>query len=193
VVYALEWSAEGVPGFIVCDDDFGVAEGAMWRNRVTDWRKDIVGDWQPEKCGVDLLYLEPAAGRFDAVLSLRADGTWGWPYSADRSVPPDLPARLRWPWELSDDRALSLWRPIPPMPEYGMPEWSREEKQWLVLAVADLSLALADSHHVIVLRRINSEEYNRRKADEYSRLVEAFGGMTKYPRLSGGPEDGRGV
>ena len=149
----------------------------MWRNRVDVWRNDIVGDWQPERRGVDLLYLEPT-GQHEAQLSIRADGTWGWPHSDGA----DLPPRLRWPWELSDDLVLSMWTPVAPMPEHDQPEWSREEKQWLVLAVTPVSLAIADSHQVVIFRRVNREEYDRRKAAEYSRLLEAV-----RPMGAGGP------
>src|SRR5439155_9661072 len=85
---------------------------AVQHNRVAAWRQEIVGDWRPELCGLDLLHLEPAAGKFDGALRIHADGTWD--DATDRpALPADLPARFRWPWELSDDRVLSLWTPIP--------------------------------------------------------------------------------
>ena len=158
----------------------------MWPKRVEVWREDIVGDWQPALCGVDLLYLKSAAGRFDT-LSIRADGTWGWPFAADRGLPPDLPDRLRPRWELSDDRVLSLWNPVAPMPEYGIPEWTREEAQHLVLAVTDHSLTLADSHQTIVFRRLNRQDHDRCKAAEYVRLVRAVRRVVKGSR---GSEEG---
>jgi hypothetical protein len=141
-------------------------------NLVAAWRENIVGHWQPELYGVDLLCLGPTAGRFDAPLLIRPDGTWGQPGREETGIPPDLPARLRWPWELADDRVLSLWTPVPPMPEFHLPEWSRQEQQWLVLAVTGLSLALADSHQTVVFRRVDREDYDRRKAAEYGRVIE---------------------
>ena len=164
----------------------------MWHNRVAVWRQDIVGDWQPELCGSDLLLLGPSAGRFDARLTIRADGTWGWPYPPDRTLPPELPARFRWPWELAEDRVLSLWAPVPPMPQYEAHEWSREEKQWLVLAVTHLSLALADSHFTIVFRRLNREEHLRRKADEYGRLLASVQAWVRGGRAEPGDAAHRG-
>jgi len=81
-------------------------------------------------------------------------------------------------WELSGDRVLSVWLPVAPMPEHEMPDWSREQVCYDVLAVTDLSLALSDrrfdGEHVIVLRRGNPEEHNRRKAAEYGELLQAM-------------------
>jgi hypothetical protein len=124
-------------------------------------------------CGLDLLHLEPAAGRFDAQLRILADGTWD--DGADRpALPADLPERIGWRWELADDRVLSLWGPVRPIPEYHQFEWTREEKQYLVLAVTDLSLALADSHTTVVYRRSDTDAYFRRKAAEYGLALGAL-------------------
>jgi len=70
-------------------------------------------------------------------------------------------------WALSDDRVLSLWLPIAPMPEYDMPEWSREEVSFDVFSVTDGSLALSnrrfDREDVMVFRRVDREEFALRK------------------------------
>lgn len=161
----------------------------MIRDQLAVWREDIIGEWQPERCGVDLLYLEPAAGHYDSRLSIRADGTWGWPNTGDTGDI-GLPAGMRWLWDLSADHVLSLWTPIAPMPEYDMPDWSREEKQWLVLSVTGLSLALADSHQVVLFRRVERESYDHRKAAEYARFLcemRSLYGPSKTPNQPQGP------
>ena len=142
----------------------------MWPNRIAAWRQDIVGDWQPELRGFDLLELRRT--RKADVLQLRSDGTWEWrsPSGVEptsQTAPPFPPT-----WELSDERILSLWTPIAPMPEYEMPNWSREEEQYLVLSVTDDSLGLADGHEVVVYRRINREDHGLRRGDEYQQMLD---------------------
>jgi hypothetical protein len=139
------------------------------KDLLAQWREDIVGDWLAELAGVDLLYLEPVASGFGLRFVLREDGTAD--YRPTIPNPPAMPPQPTSPfpthWELSDDRILSIWLPIAPMPEYDMPDWSREQICYDVLLVADLSLALSDrrfdGEEVIVLRRANHEEYIRRK------------------------------
>jgi hypothetical protein len=149
----------------------------MRKELLAQWREDIVGEWQAELAGVDLLYLEPVGTRFAFRLVLQEDGTADWDFTIPNASPmapqptPPFPTR----WELSDDRILSIWLPIAPMPDYDMPDWSRQQISYDVLMVADLSLTLSnrrfDGEDVIVLRRVNYEEYNRRKAAEYGQLI----------------------
>jgi hypothetical protein len=153
----------------------------MWHNRVAEWRRELVDDWHPERAGVDLLYLESAVGRYGTPLTIRADGTWDWPVAGPIREP-QPPGPIRPTWELSDNRVLSLWTPVAPMPAYGIEDWTREEKQYLVLAVTGLSLALADSHGTIVFRRVNHEAHARRQASEYLRLLVSFQGLNERDR-----------
>ena len=149
------------------------------------WQQEIVGDWLEELSGVDLLYLQPITGRAPAAISLRADGT-----AATLAGTGGIHAVLSRPeapfpdtWELSEDRVLSLVVPIPPMPEYGMPDWSRDRMRYHVLAVTGLSLTLSDrlfdGEMVTVWRRVNREEYGRSQAAEFSQAFE------KLQRLAG--------
>jgi len=133
---------------------------------ISQWRADIVGEWVEHFKGVDLLFLEPVTGRGPWTMSLRADGTatTNGGSSSDPAAEPPFPET----WELSDDRILTLAVPIPPMPEYGMPAWSRERQSYDVLALTDLSLTLSDRRFdgetVTVWRRVNADEHFRRKA-----------------------------
>ena len=142
----------------------------MHDDLVVTWRNDIVGEWQTELTGVDLLYLEAIQSEFAFRLVLRQDG------SADLgSLNPPPPSRPVPPfpttWDLSDKRVLSIWEPIAPMPEYEMPDWSREQTCFDVLSVAELSLALSnrrfDNESIYVLRRVDQKEFWRRKAAEH--------------------------
>jgi hypothetical protein len=159
----------------------------MRKGLLAQWREDIVGAWQAELAGVDLLYLEPVSNRFDLRLVLREDGTADYQFTIPN--PPAIPPQPTPPfpirWELSDDRILSIWLPISPMPHYDMPDWSREQICYDVLLVADLSLAVSnrrfDGEDVIVLRRVNQEEYTRRKAAEYGQLLESLTRWVKGP------------
>jgi antitoxin ParD1/3/4 len=136
---------------------------------IVQWRTDIVGEWREELTGSDLLDMEPVGSGYRHTLVLRGDGTADYTVAAPDSPPrptetmPPFPPR----WELSDDRVLSIWLPIAPMPEYDMPEWSREEVSFDVLSVTDWSLALSnrrfDREDVMVLRRVDREEFNLRK------------------------------
>jgi hypothetical protein len=136
---------------------------------VVQWQADIVGEWQEELAGSDLLDMRPTVNGARHHLILRGDGTADYQFAPPNPLPrptettPPFSTR----WELSDDRVLSLWLPIGPMPEYDMPEWSREEICFDVLSVTDWSLALSnrrfDREDVIVLRRVDREEHNRRK------------------------------
>jgi hypothetical protein len=69
------------------------------------------------------------------------------------------------------------------MPEYGMPDWSRDRMRYHVLAVTGLSLTLSDrlfdGEMVTVWRRVNREEYGRSQAAEFSQAFE------KLQRLAG--------
>src|SRR5262245_5933000 len=117
-----------------------------WSGLTTDrgllarWQANIVGDWLEALSGVDLLCLQPVTGRAPLAMSLRADGT-----AAIRAGTAGEHAVPCWPeapfpetWELSEDLVLSLAVPIPPRPEYEMPDWGRERWRFDVLAVTDL-------------------------------------------------------
>lgn len=157
----------------------------MRKELILQWREDIVGEWQAELAGVDLLCLEPVASRFNFRLVLRKDGTADFEFTIPN--PPPTPAQPTPPfpicWELSDDRILSIWMPIAPMPEIEMHEWTREQIAYDVLLVADVSLALSnrrfDGEDVIVLRRVDYEEYKRQKVTEVAEFIQqmkqAFG------------------
>jgi hypothetical protein len=134
---------------------------------IVEWRADIVGEWREESRASDLFDLEPVRdddGRHTLVL--RADGTADYTVEAPDSPPaptPPFPTR----WELSDDRVLSIWLPIAPMPEIDMPEWSGEEVSFDILSVTDWSLALTnrrfDREDVMVFRRVDREQFTLRK------------------------------
>lgn len=121
--------------------------------------------------GSDLLYLKPTADQFRLEISLRADGTASWKFRLPGSPEAGEADRIPLPttWEVSPDRMLSIWVPIPPMPEYEMPDWSREEICYDILAVSGISLALSnrrfDGEDVIVLRRVEAEGHQRRQAE----------------------------
>jgi hypothetical protein len=141
----------------------------MKKSLIAQWREDMVGDWLEELSGIDLLYLGPGTGRPPITLSLRADGTTASKASAagEPAVPSQPEAPFPETWELSEDRILSFVIPVAPMPEFGMPNWTRETMCYDVLAVTDVSLALGDRRFdgetVSVWRRANQEEHLRRK------------------------------
>ncbi len=150
------------------------------KDLVAQWQEDIVGDWLEELTGVDFLCLQPITGRVPSAISLRADGTAATRAgtAGEQAVPSRPEAPFPETWELSEDRVLSLVLPIPPMPEYEMPDWTRERMRYDVLAVTDLSLTLSDRRFdgemVTVWRRVNREEYDRRKAAEYGQALETL-------------------
>lgn len=155
------------------------------------WRRDIVGDWRTELTGTDLLSLKPVAERFRLEIMLRADGTAFWRYPQDspseargRAAPP-FPET----WELAEDRVLTILIPIAPMPEYDLPDWSREAVRYDVLAVTDVSLGLSDrrfdGENVIVLRRVNAEEYERRQVQRYRETMSGLGEIVERSGLDG--------
>jgi hypothetical protein len=162
--------------------------GLMMKNLIAQWRGDIVGDWRTELTGTDLLCLGPVEERFRLEVTLRADGTAFWRYPQDSSSDASGRAAPPFPqtWELDEDRVLTILIPIPPMPEYELPDWSQDAVRYDVLAVTDISLGLSDrrfdGEKVIVLRRVNAEEYERRKVQRYR---EAMSGLREIIERSG--------
>jgi hypothetical protein len=143
-------------------------EDGMKKSFLQQWREDIVGEWQQELSGVDLLYLQPVTiGR--VTLTLGADGTSSSKSDRDAGRPRSPRPEPPFPetWELSDDRVLTFVVPRAPMPEYEMPDWGRERHCFDVLAVTDLSLTLSDrrfdGESVTVWRRVDCEAFMRRK------------------------------
>jgi hypothetical protein len=123
-------------------------------------RACVVGEWEPALCGPSLLHLR-RAGRPRTRLILRRDGTADWPSHRPSGSPP-LPADpFPTTWRLSDGWVLTIARPVPPMPEYGMPDWSREEEDFRVLEAGDNVLCLARGDVFTVYRRVHDEEYDR--------------------------------
>jgi hypothetical protein len=146
-------------------------------------RDDLIGDWRAELEGVDLLYLEPVVNRFGLEISLRGDGTASWKMRLPGY--PDTPEESRAPfpmtWDVSSDRVLAISIPIPPMPQYEMPDWSWEAIRYDILAVSRISLGLSDRGYdgesVIVLKRINAEEYERRQVQRYREALSYVKGL----------------
>ncbi len=135
---------------------------------VVQWRADVVGEWREELTGSDLLDMKPVVEGPRHVLVVRGDCTADYTFGPRDPMAPTGPtAPFATTWELSDDKVLSIWLPIAPMPEYDMPEWSREEVCFDVLSVTDRSLALSnrrfDYEDVMVLGRVDIEEHRRRK------------------------------
>jgi hypothetical protein len=110
-------------------------------------------------------------------LNFRADGTADFKISLPNAQPGPAEPAAPFPitWELSDDRVLSVWFPIQPMPEYEMPDWTRDALHYDVLAVSAVSLTISDrrfdGEEVTVLRRVNDEEYRKRELDEIGSFV----------------------
>jgi hypothetical protein len=154
-------------------------EGKMG-DLLTQWRKDIIGDWKSELFGTDLLTLAPSVARFRFTLKLRVDGTADYNFTTPNSaaMPPQPTPPFPIQWELDDDRVLCILTPIAPMPAYGMLDWSQEPMCYDVLSVTEVSLSIGnrrfDGEDVIVLRRINCDEFNRRKAAEYGKVLEGI-------------------
>jgi len=84
---------------------------------------------------------------------------------------------------LSTDRVLSIWIPIARRPQDGLPEWTRQEVAYDVLDVTDLCLAISnrrfDEKDVIVMSRVNKEEYDHRKAAERRELDQSLASWLK--------------
>ncbi|HEV3084077.1 MAG TPA: hypothetical protein VGY66_30115 [Gemmataceae bacterium] len=59
----------------------------MRKELLPQWREDIVGEWQAELAGVDLLYLEPVGTRFAFRLVLLEDGTADWDFTIPNPSP----------------------------------------------------------------------------------------------------------
>jgi len=93
-------------------------------------------------------------------LVFRPDGTAEWRFLHPRSFP-DIrdpgPSPFLETWEAREG-AISLWIPIAPMPEYGMDEWTREEKRYAIVAMTADTLTLStrpfDGESVVVYRRV---------------------------------------
>jgi len=160
----------------------------MRADLITRWRADLVGEWRAELAGVDLLLLELCTDQFALALTLRDDGTAECAFTVPNppARPPEPAPPFPEQWELSDDRVLSVWLPVAPMPAYGQPDWSREQVCYDVLAVTDLSLALSnrrfDGEQVIVLRRADLEAHTRRQAAAYTNLLQAMTCAVGRPR-----------
>jgi hypothetical protein len=77
------------------------------------------------------------------MISLRKDGTADWGF-ANVSVNEEAAAPFPTTWEIAEDNTLSIWLPIAPMPEYDMPEWSREQLCYSVLRLEPTKLVLSD-------------------------------------------------
>jgi hypothetical protein len=123
-------------------------------------KEELIGEWIEELCGTDLLYLQPVTDRSRLRINLHADGTAFWGYiQPNESTTEETQAPFPETWEVSADRILSIWVPIPPNPDpnYEMPDWSREQVCYDILAVSSISLALSnrrfDGEFVIILRR----------------------------------------
>jgi hypothetical protein len=150
------------------------------RDLLEIWRDDIVGDWEAVLAGSDLLLLAPVVTRFSLKLKLGQDGTAQYKFTIPNQpdLPPEPTSPFPFTWNLSIDRILCIWIPISPMPEYHMPDWTREELCYDVLSVTSMSLAISnrrfDNEDVIILRRVNTEEYDRRKVAEYAAIAEYY-------------------
>ena len=92
--------------------------------------------------------------------TFRADGTAEWRFVYPRHFK-DLPSQKPKPfpetWEVAAPGTLSVWVPIAPMPEYELPDWTREEQRYEVVAVTPDTLTLSDLPYdgasVLVCRR----------------------------------------
>jgi hypothetical protein len=110
----------------------------------------LVGTWRCESRGIsenDLRPIPPGKGK---ELLLRADGTaeyhWldaqGRPTSAAED--PAAPFPPTWVWEKNGKGVLTILVPIAPMPDYDIPDWTREEMSYQVLNVSADKLILSD-------------------------------------------------
>jgi hypothetical protein len=155
------------------------------------WREDIVGEWQAEFAGTDLLYLQPVAGRYCMRLAFRADKTADFKFSLPNAPTPAPTSSGPFPitWTLADDRVLSIWLPVPPMPDPDCkePDWTREEVCYDVLAVTGPSLTISnrrfDGEEIIVLRRVNDQEYRKRQSQRAKEALDELRGLVGLPPL----------
>jgi hypothetical protein len=94
-------------------------------------------------------------------LVFRPDGSAEWRFLHPRSFP-DIkdpgPSPFPETWEVRQPGTISVWIPCPPMPDYGMDEWTREEKRYAILEMTPDTLTLSnrpyDGESVIVYRRV---------------------------------------
>jgi hypothetical protein len=133
----------------------------MSGDSIDRWRAALVGEWEPALTGPSLLFLRRARPP-RARLILRADRTADWPCFRPPGAPPLPPAPFPTTWRLSDDRVLTIVRPVPPMPEYGAPDWARSEEDYRVLEAGGRTLGLTKGDVFMVFRRVPDEEHNRR-------------------------------
>ena len=133
----------------------------MSGDAVERWRAAVVGEWEPARTGPSLLHLRPARPPRTRLV-LRADGTADWPCSRPAGAPPLPPAPFPTAWRLTNDRVLTIVRPVPPMPQYGVPDWAREEEDFRVLEAGGNTLGLARGDVFMVFRRARGEEYDNR-------------------------------
>ncbi len=101
------------------------------------------GIWRSILSGTDEGSLTPVETRFVQEIELRGNGTADWRYLSNE-FQPEEPAPIPTTWTLENDAVLVLWIPVPPMPEYGMESWDREELRYDVLEVTKTRLTLSD-------------------------------------------------
>ena len=131
----------------------------MSGDSIERWRKSLVGEWETALIGPNLLHLRRASRPLKTRLILRADGTADSPRYRPVDAPPLPPAPFPTTWRFSDDRVLTLISPVPPMPEYEMPDRAKEEEEFRVLEAGGDTLALARGDVFTVFRRVHDEEY----------------------------------
>jgi hypothetical protein len=129
----------------------------MSGDAVERWRAAVVGEWEPALTGPTLLQLRrPRPPRTRLVL--RAGGTADWPCFRPPGSPTLPPAPFPTAWRLSDDRVLTIIRPVPPMPEYSVSDWARAEEDFRVLEAGGDTLGLARGDVFMIFRRVRDEE-----------------------------------
>jgi hypothetical protein len=74
-----------------------------------------------------------------------------------------------------------------PDPKYEMPDWTRDALCYDVLAVSGVSLTISDrrfeGEEIIVLRRVNQEEYLKREGQRFKETFDEIRGMVGLPPL----------
>ena len=135
----------------------------MSGDSIERWRVALVGEWEPALTGATLLHLRRSRLPRTRLL-LRADRTADWPCHRPPGSPPLPPAPLPTTWRLSDDRVLTIVRPVAPMPQYGIPDWTRSEEDYRVLEASGDVLALTKGDVFMVFRRARDEGHDRRLA-----------------------------